>query len=136
MVVFDNYFPSIGQSFTCVKVTFELRRKPRYFWLNIIIPCLLLNGIGLGVFILPVGSGEKVSFGLGILLTVFVFAILVNEYIPKTSDYTSVLGKFIIHNVTDYVFIKTWVPVSFIVAMQMQYKSIPYFTLVTPTMNC
>ena len=91
-----QFYPDLNMSYTLIDVTIKLKRKALYYWLNVIIPCLLLNSLGIGLFILPADSGEKVSFGLGILLTVFVFAILVNENIPKTSDYTPVMGKCVI----------------------------------------
>ena len=89
-----QFYPDLNMSYTLIDITIKLKRKTLYYWQNIILPCILLNCLGIGLFILPADSGEKVSFGLGILLTVFVFAILVNENIPKTSDYTPVMGKF------------------------------------------
>lgn len=88
-----QFYPDLNMSYTLIDISIKLRRKALYYWLNIILPCILLNALGIGLFILPADSGEKVSFGLGILLTVFVFAILVNENIPKTSDYTPVMGE-------------------------------------------
>jgi hypothetical protein len=87
------YYETLQMTYTLITITIKLKRKALYYWLNVIIPCLLLNCLGIGLFILPADSGEKVGFGLGILLTVFVFAIIVNENIPKTSDFTPILGK-------------------------------------------
>lgn len=88
-----TFYPELNMSYTLINISIQLKRKALYYWLNVIIPCLLLNSLGVGLFMLPPDSGEKVGFGLGILLTVFVFAILVTENIPKTSDYTPVIGK-------------------------------------------
>ncbi|KAF6024763.1 CHRNB4 [Bugula neritina] len=91
-----QFYPELNMSYTLIDITIKLKRKALYYTLNILIPCILLNALGIGLFILPADSGEKVSFGLGILLTVFVFAILVNENIPKTSDYTPVMGIYLV----------------------------------------
>lgn len=88
-------YETLNMSYTLINLTIRLKRKALYYWLNVIIPCLLLNSLGIGLFILPADSGEKVGFGLGILLTVFVFAIIVNENIPQTSDYTPIIGELI-----------------------------------------
>lgn len=90
-----QFYPDLNMSYTLIDISIELKRKSLYYWLNVILPCLLLNSLGIGLFILPPDSGEKVGFGLGILLTVFVFAILVNENIPKTSDYTPIISMIV-----------------------------------------
>lgn len=86
--------PDYVRVYSAVKVTMNLQRKSRYYWLYILIPCLLLNTLGIGIFVFPAGSSEKVSFGWGILLTLFVFTIVIHGNIPKTSDYTPILGKY------------------------------------------
>ena len=93
-----DYYPSdynLSESvaYSVVKVTLDLQRKSRFYWLYILIPILILNILGIGIFVFPAGRSEKVGFGWGILLTLFVFTILVHNNIPKTSDYTPVLGK-------------------------------------------
>lgn len=89
----DDYYPSLDRSFSVMKVTLNLRRKQQFYWMHILIPCLLLNFLGVGIFLFPAGASEKIGFGWGILLTVFVFSILINRNIPKTSDITPVLSK-------------------------------------------
>ena len=98
IVTDHDYYPSdynLSESvaYSVVKVTLDLKRKSQFYWLYILIPILILNILGIGIFVFPAGRSEKVSFGWGILLTLFVFTILVHNNIPKTSDYTPVLGK-------------------------------------------
>ena len=76
-----DYYPSdynLSQEdgFSVIKVTMDIKRKSRFYWMYILIPCLLLNTLGIGIFIFPVGVKEKVSFGWGILITLFVFTII------------------------------------------------------------
>ena len=92
-----DYYPSdynLSQEdgFSVIKVTTDIKRKSRFYWMYILIPCLLLNTLEIGIFIFPVGMKEKVSFGCGILITLFVFTILVHKIISKTSDYVPILA--------------------------------------------
>ena len=64
-----------GESFHQVVFTFYLTRLPLFYILNIIIPIILMFALSIGVFYLPVDSGEKMTLSISILLgqTVFLF---------------------------------------------------------------
>ena len=64
-----------GESFHQVVFTFYLTRLPLFYILNIIIPIILMFTLSIGVFYLPVDSGEKMTLSISILLgqTVFLF---------------------------------------------------------------
>ena len=62
------------------------KRKPMYYVVYIIIPCLTLGVLNLFLFVLPPTSGEKASLGMTIILAYFVFLLLVAEKLPETSD--------------------------------------------------
>ena len=64
----------------------KLKRKPMYYVISIVIPCLTLGVLNLFLFVLPPTSGEKVSLGMTIILAYFVFLLLVAEKLPETSD--------------------------------------------------
>lgn len=40
-----------------------MRRRTLYYGLNLLIPCVLISGLALLVFLLPADSGEKISLG-------------------------------------------------------------------------
>ena len=73
-----------------------LTRKPTYYMLNIVTPCALIIVIALMVFWLPPESGEKVSLGITVLLAFSVFQIIVADNTPKNSDYSPVLGEYLL----------------------------------------
>jgi hypothetical protein len=64
-----------GESFHEMIFTFYLTRLPLFYVLNIIIPIILMFSLSIGVFYLPVDSGEKMTLSISILLgqTVFLF---------------------------------------------------------------
>ena len=47
----------------------KIKRNPRYFELNVIMPGVLLSLLLVPMFLLPVDSGEKISLGMYISIT-------------------------------------------------------------------
>ena len=77
----DQFFHSDpGIPFPTVKFILYLRRKPRFYMINVVAPCLLMSILSLLVFYLPPDSGEKVSLGITVLLSFSVFLLLIGEY--------------------------------------------------------
>ena len=46
-----------------VTYTFHLNRRPLYYAVNLLVPCILVNAMAVLVFLLPAESGERISFG-------------------------------------------------------------------------
>jgi len=82
-----------GVPFPRVRFTLYLRRKPMFYLINIITPCMMMSLLSVLVFYLPPDSGEKVSLGITVLLSFSVFLLLVAENVPKTSEYIPLLGE-------------------------------------------
>ena len=72
-----------------------LERKPMYYILNIFLPICLLTLLNLFVFLLPVESGEKVSFVVTIFLSLAVFLTIVSGEIPENSENISLLNAYV-----------------------------------------
>ncbi|CAL8290639.1 unnamed protein product [Merluccius merluccius] len=77
-------------------VTFvvTLRRRTLYYALNLLIPCVLLSSMTLLGFLLPASSGEKISLGITVLLSLTVFMLMVAEIMPATSDSVPLIGQY------------------------------------------
>lgn len=77
-------------------VTFyiHLRRRIKYYLMNIILPCVILSVLCLAGFLLPPESGEKITLGLSVLLTLTVFMLMVADKMPQTSESISVIGRY------------------------------------------
>ena len=91
----DQFFDSDpGIPFPTVKFVLYLKRKPRFYMINVVAPCILMSILALLVFYLPPDSGEKVSLGITVLLSFSVFLLLIAENVPKTSDFVPLIGKY------------------------------------------
>lgn len=79
--------------FTDVTYTIHIRRRTLYYGINLIIPCLIISSMTLLGFTLPPDSGEKLTLGVTILLSMTVFLLQLTETLPATSDTVSAIGK-------------------------------------------
>lgn len=70
-----------------------LKRKTSYYVLNILLPVVLLSFLSVVVFLLPMDSGEKMSYSLTVLLSYAVFLSIITGSMPTTSNHLSLLGK-------------------------------------------
>ena len=91
-----------GKLFPRVIFTLYLHRKPLYYFINIVTPCLFCIIISIMVFWLPPESGEKVSLGITVLLAFSFFQLVVADNTPKTSDFTPLLSKSVIFTLLIY----------------------------------
>ncbi|XP_045112919.1 neuronal acetylcholine receptor subunit alpha-7-like isoform X3 [Portunus trituberculatus] len=88
-------------TYTCcpevyVDVTFQIhiRRRTLYYFSNLIMPCVLISSMALLGFTLPPDSGEKLTLGVTILLSLTVFLNIVTENIPETSDAVPLISTY------------------------------------------
>lgn len=77
-----------------ITYTIHVQRRTLYYGFNIIIPCVLISSMSLLLFMLPPDSGEKISLGVTILLSLMVFLLLVAETMPPTSDAVPLIGIY------------------------------------------
>ncbi|XP_022091690.1 neuronal acetylcholine receptor subunit beta-2-like isoform X1 [Acanthaster planci] len=82
-----------GKNYTDVQYEVLFRRRPLYYLFNLIIPCMFLSLVSLLTFFLPPESGEKVSLGVTVLLSLTVFLLLVAETMPPTST-VPIIGQY------------------------------------------
>lgn len=76
-------------------VTYKLviRRKPLYYLFNLLLPCILIVIINTVGLYLPPESGEKISLGVTVLLSLTVFLLIVAENTPTQSEVVPLIGK-------------------------------------------
>ncbi|KAH8857163.1 Acetylcholine receptor subunit alpha-type acr-16 [Schistosoma japonicum] len=80
--------------FVDVKIAIKLQRRALYYVFNLIVPCLLISGMALMVFMLPPDAGEKISLGVTILLSLTMFLQLVADKLPQTSEAIPLIGIY------------------------------------------
>nr|AWX65634.1 nicotinic acetylcholine receptor alpha 6 subunit [Laodelphax striatellus] len=82
------------ESYIDVTFTIQIRRRTLYYFFNLIVPCVLISSMALLGFTLPPDSGEKLTLGVTILLSLTVFLNLVAETLPQVSDAIPLLGTY------------------------------------------
>ena len=77
-----------------ITFTIKIRRRTLYYFFNLIVPCVLIASMAVLGFTLPPDSGEKLSLGVTILLSLTVFSQVVADAMPATSDAVPLLGSY------------------------------------------
>lgn len=67
-----------GSKYCSVRITLDIKRKPLYFILIIVLPCILLSFISVFTFCIPPEVGERITLSMTVLLSYTVF-LLVRE---------------------------------------------------------
>lgn len=67
----------------------ELRRKPLFYTVNLVFPCVGISFLTILVFYLPSHSGEKVTLCISILVTLTVFYLLLVSTSIQNSSITA-----------------------------------------------
>ncbi|KAI1715373.1 neurotransmitter-gated ion-channel ligand binding domain-containing protein [Ditylenchus destructor] len=73
-----------------------LRRKPLFYTVNLVFPCVGISFLTVLVFYLPSDSGEKVSLCINILVALTMFFLLLIEIIPANSISLPFVGKYLL----------------------------------------
>ncbi|XP_052280916.1 acetylcholine receptor subunit beta-like 1 [Dreissena polymorpha] len=81
---------------SAISFKLQLKRKPLYFMLSVILPIITLAILNLCVFLLPCTSGEKASYAITVFLSFAVFLTIVSSQLPKNSESVSLISVFLI----------------------------------------
>ncbi|EPQ10668.1 Neuronal acetylcholine receptor subunit alpha-7 [Myotis brandtii] len=90
----ERFYECCKEPYPDVTFTVTIRRRTLYYGLNLLIPCVLISALALLVFLLPADSGEKISLGITVLLSLTVFMLLVAEIMPATSDSVPLIAQY------------------------------------------
>ena len=95
-IVKIDYDVSLQSRESKMTFTFDLKRKPIYYVINIILPILFLGLLNCFVFVLPVEAGEKIGYSVTLLLALTVFLTIISSLLPTNSENTSLLSVYIV----------------------------------------
>lgn len=82
-------------SYVDVTYDFVIKRKPLFYTINLIIPCVLITSLAILVFYLPSDCGEKMTLCISVLLALTVFLLLISKIVPPTSLDVPLIGKYL-----------------------------------------
>ncbi|XP_018351615.1 PREDICTED: neuronal acetylcholine receptor subunit alpha-7-like [Trachymyrmex septentrionalis] len=90
----EIYYNCCPEPYVDITFVVIIRRRTLYYFFNLIVPCVLIASMAVLGFTLPPDSGEKLSLGVTILLSLTVFLNMVAETMPATSDAVPLLGTY------------------------------------------
>uniref|UniRef100_A0A915KC56 Uncharacterized protein n=1 Tax=Romanomermis culicivorax TaxID=13658 RepID=A0A915KC56_ROMCU len=89
-------YPCCPNMYIDITYHLHLRRKPLFYAVNLIFPCMGMSFLTTAVFYLPSSSGEKVTLCISILVSLTVFFLLLVEIIPSTSLVVPLMAKYLL----------------------------------------
>ncbi|XP_060067251.1 neuronal acetylcholine receptor subunit alpha-9-like [Ylistrum balloti] len=88
------YYACCPAPYPDITYSINIRRKSQFYVMTVLFPCILTSIVATLSFILPAESGEKVSLGITVLLSLAVFLLLVSESMPASSDSFPYIGMY------------------------------------------
>ncbi|XP_013388521.1 neuronal acetylcholine receptor subunit alpha-10 [Lingula anatina] len=88
------YYNCCDAPYPDVTFTIHMQRRSMYYMINLVVPCMLIVFVTSLSFYLPPESGEKVSLGVTVLLTLTVFLLLVAENTPPQSEVVPLISQY------------------------------------------
>ncbi|XP_038059338.1 neuronal acetylcholine receptor subunit beta-4-like [Patiria miniata] len=89
-------YPCCDEAFVDVTFYFKLHRKPLFYVVTLVIPCILISFLTILVFYLPADAQEKITLSISILLALIVFLLLIPSIIPPTSTTLPLIGRYML----------------------------------------
>ena len=89
-------YPSDETIFRDITVNLIIRRKPLFYTINLVVPCILISLLTVLVFYLPSDSGEKITLCISVFLALTVFLLLIADIIPASSLFIPLIGRYLL----------------------------------------
>ena len=88
-----KFYSCCDHPYPRVRFDLALDRKPAFYVMTLLLPCVLTKIIAILGFLLPPESGEKLSLEITVLLALVVFLLIVVDQLPHSSDSFPFIGK-------------------------------------------
>ena len=83
-----------AQKYLLAEYTLKIKRKPLYYIMLLIIPCVLCTMLVLISFAIPPENGERIGFCATIMISVSFYLIIMTDMLPEKSDTLPILGIY------------------------------------------
>ncbi|VDO05649.1 unnamed protein product [Rodentolepis nana] len=98
-----EFYPCCPEPYLDITFHIILRRKPLFFGVNVICPCMSISVLTVLVFYLPADSREKICLSISTLIALTVFFLLVFEISPPTSLVVPLIVKFLLFTMVSII---------------------------------
>ena len=85
-------FSCCREPFSQIEYKFKLQRRPTFFLLYLIFPCIAIVILALLSYVIPPEAGERIGFGVTVILSFSVYLIVISDKLPEKSDSSPLLG--------------------------------------------
>ncbi|KAM3823436.1 acetylcholine receptor subunit epsilon isoform 2-T2 [Vipera latastei] len=108
-----------------------IQRKPLFYVINIIVPCVLISSLMVLVYFVPAqAGGQKCTISISVLLAQTVFLILIGQKVPATSLSVPLIGKYLLFVMT----VATLIVMNCVVVLNFSLRS-PSTHLLSPRLK-
>lgn len=90
-----EHYACCKEPYLTLEFVMHINRRPRFYIYNTILPCMIIVATMCLQFFLPVESGEKITFGTAIMLSLFVFSTMIVNILPANSNTTPIASEYI-----------------------------------------
>jgi len=91
-----KYYPCCPEPYPDIYFNMVIRRKPLFYIVNLIIPCVGIFYLSILVFYLPAQSKQKTGLVITLLVSQTFYLTLIIEVIPATSLTLPLLGRYLL----------------------------------------
>ncbi|KAM6178420.1 acetylcholine receptor subunit gamma [Rhynchocyon petersi] len=95
-MLLDSAVPAEEAGHQKVGFYLVIQRKPLFYVINIIAPCVLISSVAILIYFLPAkAGGQKCTVAINVLLAQTVFLFLVAKKVPETSQAVPLISKYL-----------------------------------------
>ncbi|XP_048238963.1 neuronal acetylcholine receptor subunit alpha-10-like [Haliotis rufescens] len=87
-------YPCCPEPYLSLSYRVVVRRRPLFFLVNLMMPCLVITLVALLGLLVPNESGEKISIGITSLLAMIALLLVISSLLPPTSLAIPLIGKY------------------------------------------
>ena len=84
----------LAQKYSFAKYRLKITRRPLYYIMLLIVPCVLCTMLVLISFAIPPENGERIGFCATIMISVSFYLIIMADMLPEKSDTLPILGIY------------------------------------------